>query len=96
MAYALAILHPDRINRIAAIASFMPQSWKSELDQYMLKDKRFFIAHGTQDEIVPLEKARKASQWLQEKGAAVTFCTAETGHKISANCFDGLGNFFQN
>lgn len=96
MAYALGILHPDRIRRIAAIASFLPQSWISHLNQKTLKDKRFFIAHGTKDEIVPVQKAHQAAQWLQENGADVTFCTADTGHKIRANCFNGLGTFFEN
>lgn len=95
MAYALAILHPERVDRIAAIAGFIPQSWKPKMDEKALKNKHFFIAHGTEDEIVPVKKARQASQWLQEKGADVKFCTAETGHKISANCFNGLGEFFQ-
>ena len=95
MAFALAILHPERVGRTASIAGFIPQSWKPELTKEALKNKQFFIAHGTEDDIIPVKKARQASQWLQEKGAAVTFCTAETGHKISAKCFNGLGKFFQ-
>ncbi|MFW5714006.1 MAG: alpha/beta hydrolase [Brevefilum sp.] len=95
LAYALAILHPERIHRTAAIAGFIPQSWKPELTENALKDKSFFIAHGTEDNTVPVKKAQKASKWLKEQGADVTFCTAETGHKISADCFNGLGDFFQ-
>jgi phospholipase/carboxylesterase len=94
MAYALAILQPSRIGQIAAIASFIPHSWKPLLDENTLRNRQFFIAHGTEDEIIPVKKARQASQWLREKGADVTFCTAKTGHKISANCFKGLGDFF--
>lgn len=95
MAYALAICHPERVGRIASIAGFIPQSWKPELTEKALKDKQIFIAHGTEDDIIPVKKARQAAQWLQEKGAKVTLCTAKTGHKISANCFNGLGKFFE-
>jgi phospholipase/carboxylesterase len=94
MAYALAFLHPDRVKRIAAIAGLIPQNWRPQLDAESLNRTRFFIAHGTQDEIIPVKKARQASEWLKEKGADVSFCTAETGHKLSANCFKGLGEFF--
>lgn len=95
MAYALAILQSDRIRKTAAIAGFLPQNWKQELAQNQLKNKTFFIAHGTDDRIIPVQEARQAAQWLDDKGAEVTFCTAKTGHKISANCFNGLGEFFR-
>lgn len=95
MAYALAILHPERIGKIAALAGFIPQTWQSELDQKSLSGKSFFIAHGTQDEMVPIKKGRQAAAWLEDHEADVTFCEAEIGHKLSANCFKGLGKFFQ-
>jgi phospholipase/carboxylesterase len=95
MAYALAILHPEIISKVAALASFIPQSWKARLSETTLDGKQFFIAHGTQDDVIPIKKARQAAAWLNEKGAQVTFCEADTGHKLSANCFKGLGNFFR-
>jgi len=95
MGYALAILHPKKVGRIAAIAGLIPQQWKTELQAADLTNKKFFIAHGTEDEIVTVEKARSAAEWLKERGADVRFCTAHTGHKISANCFNELGDFFK-
>jgi len=94
MAYALAILHPDKIGKVAAIAGFIPRSWKESINQISIKDKEFFIAHGNEDDIIPIEKARQAADWLRAQDAQVTFCEADTGHKISANCFNGLGDFF--
>jgi len=95
MAYAIAILYPDKIGKIAALAGFIPQSWKNKIPVNVFEGKEFFIAHGTRDEIVPIGKARKASDWIKENGAEVRFCEADTSHKISANCFNGLGEFFQ-
>jgi len=95
MAYALALLHPGKIGKIAALAGFIPQAWQSEFDPRSLSGKSFFIAHGTQDKMVPIKKGRQAAAWIEENGADVTFCEAEVGHKLSANCFKGLGEFFQ-
>lgn len=95
MAYALAILHPKKIGKIAALAGLIPLSWKAFLNRDAFDGRKIFIAHGTRDEMVPIEKARQAVRWLREKGAQVTFCEADTGHKISANCFHGLGDFFR-
>ncbi len=95
MAYGLSFLFPERINKIAALAGFIPQSWQADLSNVSLSGESYFIAHGTQDETVPFEKAEQAAEFLKEKGAAVTFCEANTGHKFGANCFSGLGEFFR-
>jgi len=94
MAYALAILFPDRIGKVAALAGLIPQVWQDQLDLNSLACKTFFIAHGTQDDIIPIEKAYQAAAWLEQQGAQITFCKADIGHKLSANCFNGLGEFF--
>ncbi len=95
MAYGLSFLFPDRINKVAALAGFIPQSWQADLKNISLKNESYFIAHGTQDGTVPFEKAQQAAEFLKEKGARVSFCEADTGHKFGANCFSGLGEFFR-
>lgn len=94
MAYALAMLHPQKTGQIAAIGGLIPQTWQAFVSQTQLHGKQFFIAHGTRDNIVPILKASKAAEWLRNQGAEVTFCKADIGHKLSANCFNGLGDFF--
>jgi phospholipase/carboxylesterase len=96
MAYALAILHPEVVRKVAALAGFIPHSWKKQLTSAPFTHQEFFIAHGKNDDIVPIKKARQTVNWLEEKNAQVTFCEADIGHKISADCFNGLGKFFAN
>jgi phospholipase/carboxylesterase len=94
MAYALSFLQPEKIGKVAAIAGFIPQAWQNDLENVDLQGRSYFIAHGTQDEIIPVAKAHQAAAVLKEKGADVQFCPAETGHKLGANCFSGLGDYF--
>jgi predicted esterase len=54
-----------------------------------------FIAHGTDDDRVPVEKARLSAELLENAGAAVTYCEEQVGHKLSAKCFRGLEAFYQ-
>lgn len=95
LSYALAILHPDKICKVAALAGFIPQSWQEKLAAASLKEIKFYISHGKRDQIVPISKGKTAAQLLQKAGAQVSFCEADTGHKISANCFNELGAFFE-
>jgi phospholipase/carboxylesterase len=89
----LALLHPGRIGRAGVLAGFMPDGAEAAIRPGLLSGKPFFVAHGTQDEMVPLEKAHWSIGLLEQAGAHVTFCDAELGHKVSAGCLHGLEEF---
>ena len=90
----LALLYPQRIRKAVVLAGFMPGGVDNLLAQRVLTDKPFFVAHGTQDDLVPLERAQQSIDLLKQAGARVTFCEAEVGHKVSADCLRGLETFF--
>jgi phospholipase/carboxylesterase len=93
LVYSMAILHPERISSIAGLSGFLPDGAYSRLEPGRLKGLPAFIAHGTDDERVPVELARKSVQVLQDSGANVTYCEDTVGHKLSAKCFRGLEAF---
>lgn len=95
MAFSLSFLFPEKINKVAALAGFIPQNWQSSLKTINLEGQSYFISNGTKDEIVPIQKAHQTLSWLKEKGAQVTYCEGPTGHKLSASCFNGLGDYFR-
>jgi phospholipase/carboxylesterase len=94
MAYALSFLHPEKINKVAALAGFIPHSWQKDLAEVSLADRSYFVSNGTEDDVIPIDQARQSLDWLKEKGAQVTYCEGHTGHKLSASCFGGLGEYF--
>ncbi len=95
LANALALLHPERIERVGVLAGFVPAGSESLVTSRPLAGKSFFVAHGTQDETVRIEDARRSVQLLEEAGAQVTFCEDEVGHKVSAVCLRALEAFFR-
>ncbi len=94
LANVLALLFPDRIHRTGILAGFMPPGGESLLDGQRLKGKPFFVAHGTQDEMVGIESARESVSILEGAGARVSFCEEEVGHKLGVNCLHALERFF--
>ncbi|HEY9527377.1 MAG TPA: hypothetical protein VIR02_09860, partial [Anaerolineales bacterium] len=62
--------------------------------QRPLEGKPFFIAHGTKDETISIQRARESMEILERAGAQVTYCEDEVGHKVSASCLRGLKDFF--
>ena len=91
----LALLYPERIHKAAVLAGFMPTGTDELLARRVLAGKQFFVAHGSQDNLVPIELARQAIGLLEQAGAQVTFCDAEVGHKVSADCLRGLETFLK-
>jgi phospholipase/carboxylesterase len=95
LAYSMAIAWPERIASVVGLSGFLPDGADSWLKPERLKGMPIFIAHGTEDELVPVEKARSSVELLEKAGASVTYCEDKVGHKLSANCFRGLEEFYQ-
>jgi len=94
LAYALAATHPERIRSIAALAGFLPPGVEDLLAARPLAGKAVFVTHGTNDDMVPIERARKAVALLESSGAYVTYCESRAGHKVSRECFSAIREFF--
>lgn len=90
---AYALQYPERVTKLALLAGFLPSGSDSALAT-QLKGLPVFIAHGTKDETVPVDKARQAKHTLERAGAHVQYCESDTGHKLGANCGTELSKFF--
>ncbi len=94
LAYAMALVYPGRVQAVAGLSGFMPEGVKQEIQGNPLTGIPIFASHGTQDTLVPVARARQGVRLLQEFGAMVTYCEDDVGHKLSANCFNGVEVFF--
>jgi phospholipase/carboxylesterase len=90
----LALMHPERVRRLGVLAGFAPSGAERLVTGPVLRGKPVFVAHGTQDRLVPIGASRASVRLLQRLGARVTVCEAEIGHKVSAACLHGLQTFF--
>ena len=94
LAYGLALEYPEKISAIAALSGFLPKDVISSIEKTSLKDLPIYITHGSLDELVPVDKARTAAEFLSRVGAKVSYCEESVGHKLSAACFKGMETFF--
>jgi phospholipase/carboxylesterase len=95
LAYTFGLHYPSKVESAAGLSGFLPDDASNLIENHPLQGKKIFIAHGTQDELVPVELARQSVRELSEAGAEVTYCEDDVGHKLSANCFQGLQRFFE-
>jgi phospholipase/carboxylesterase len=90
----LGLLHPQRVRCMGVLAGFLPAGAETLLAARLLTGKPIYMAHGTQDELVPIQRARETVAALEQAGAQVSYCEVETGHKVSAECLRGMEAFF--
>jgi phospholipase/carboxylesterase len=90
----LAFLYPQRIRKAALLAGFVPNGLEELVTQRPLEGKQFFVAHGTKDETITIDRARASIAVLEQAGAHVTYCEDEVGHKVSVTCLRALQKFF--
>lgn len=94
LGYSMALMYPDRIGKLVGISGFLPTDAEDWLDNKPLSKRKVFVAHGTRDEMVPIEKARQVVQVLKQAGGEVLYCEEDVGHKLSAGCFRGMDIYF--
>lgn len=80
IAYTYGVAHP--VSGIVALAGFVPKTIAENLPP--LRGLPVLILHGTKDETVSIDIARKNRDQLTATGAAVAYQESEVGHKVSS------------
>ena len=93
LAYAFALRFPERVERLAALAGFLPEQSEDEISPGLLAGVPIFIAHGEKDETVPIAKAEYARDMLAVAGGNVSFCLSDVEHRLGSNCFKAFKEF---
>jgi predicted esterase len=89
LALGAAALGRLRPAAIVALAGILPHG-----DLAGLQSVPIFWAHGKRDVVVPVERARRDIERLRQAGASLTYCEADVGHKLGAECFQSLRQWF--
>lgn len=95
MVSVLSLLYPNRINKMGILAAFVPAGLDEYIAKKSLSGKNVFVAHGTKDETIAIERAYASVELLKQAGAQVNFVQDEVGHKLGANGMKALEEYLQ-
>jgi phospholipase/carboxylesterase len=79
------------LHGVALLASFAIE--KRELP--LTSAPEVFLAHGTEDHIVPIEKATRSQEFFEGLGCEVLLVTDPVGHKVGRQGMRDLTEWFQ-
>jgi phospholipase/carboxylesterase len=88
LSYALALSYPQKIKRVMALSGYLNLDMAVPgFEKNDFSGLKVFASHGTVDQVIPVEWARKTPEALKPLGIEVTFKEYPIGHGVSPQNF---------
>jgi phospholipase/carboxylesterase len=94
LSYAIALSHPDKVQRVVALSGYVSEPILEE--NYLRNDLsklKIFHSHGTADQVIPVEWARKTKPFLEKLGINSTYKEYPVGHGVAPQNFYDFKNW---
>ena len=82
LAYELALRNPSAWAGVAALSSWLPEELVRAAGSPSLETLPVFVTHGTQDPMIPVERAQESRERLNTLGALLTYREHEMEHEV--------------
>lgn len=94
LSYATALSYPEKINKVIALSGYLNENilaedFASKINQHL----KFFISHGTVDQVIPVDWARKAAPFIESLGLNVVYKEYPVGHGVAPQNFYDFRNW---
>jgi len=96
MAYRLFLEHPERFAGLVALSSWLPGELVEGLpERAQPTDRPVFVAHGTRDPMIDVERARESRKRLLGRQVPVTYREYDMAHEIGRETFRDLHGWIE-
>jgi len=98
----LSLLEPRLFKSVTMLAGFVPKILFAEADLIEKiaagkesRQTKYFIGHGTEDDVISIARAREGVQQLKSLGLSVEAVEDEVGHKVGSGALRRLTEFYK-
>ena len=96
LSYAIALSYPEKIQRVVAMSGYLnTEMVKPNFENNNFSNLKIFASHGTVDQVVPVDWARKAAPALKELGIEIVYKEYPVGHGVAPQNFYDFKNWLQ-
>jgi len=90
LSYAVALNHPETVQKVIALSGYVnPDLLPENMEKINYSKLDFFISHGSVDQVIPVEWANKAPQFLNQLNIKNCYQEYPVGHGVAPkNFFD--------
>jgi phospholipase/carboxylesterase len=93
MGYSVGLTNPKDIKGIIALSGRLLIEIRPSINNDEVKNLKVFIAHGVQDNTLPVQYAREAKSYLENLGIQSSYHEYNMGHQINDAVIKGLNDW---
>ena len=96
LSYATALTYPEKVAKVMALSGYFNKEIMPEvIDTKAISHLKFFVSHGSVDQVIPVDWARKAKPALENLGVEVEYHEYPVGHGVAPQNFFDFKNWLQ-
>lgn len=97
LSYSVALSYPEKVQRVVALSGYLNLDIvKEDYKNNDISKLKFFISHGTVDQVIPVDWARKAPDFFKSLGLDVVYKEYPVGHGVAPQNFYDFKNWLEN
>lgn len=94
LSYGIALSHPEKIKNVIALSGYANEEiMEANYEKNDFSNLRIFHSHGTVDQVIPVEWARKTSPFLKNLNINATYKEYPVGHGVAPQNFYDFKNW---
>ncbi|MFY0481273.1 alpha/beta hydrolase [Flavobacterium sp. PLA-1-15] len=96
LSYAVGLSYPKKVQRIVALSGYLNEEIiKENFQENDFSNLKMFISHGTVDQVIPVDWAKKAPSALEKLGIKTVYKEYPVGHGVAPQNFFDLKNWLE-
>ncbi len=96
LGYSVALSYPQKVQRLVAMSGYLnTEIAVANFATNDLTNLKIFASHGTVDQVIPVDWARKSIPVLEELGISVVYKEYPVGHGVAPQNFFDFKNWLQ-
>ncbi len=96
LSYAVALSYPEMIKNVVALSGYVNQGIiKDGFEKNDFSELDFYCSHGSVDQVIPVEWARKTKPFLDQLGIKNSYSEFPVGHGVAPQNFFELKEWLQ-
>ncbi|NUY79324.1 alpha/beta fold hydrolase [Flavobacterium sp. MAH-1] len=94
LSYAVSLSYPQKVKQVAAMSGYLnPEIMVDGFEKNDFGKLRFYISHGSVDQVVPVDWARKSKPFLDGIGIESIYKEYPVGHGVAPQNFFDFRNW---